>query len=81
MKFTRTTGNDNVDTYGRWTSECGNFSVQRFSYQKIKGTHDHTSVKPYYNVYSIKNNQRRFASNLKTWREVVDKCEEFNETL
>ncbi len=75
MKFIRTAGSDNVDTYGRWESECGRFSVQRFQYRKIKGTKDHKSVKPYFSVYDLQNYSRAIATNLKTWSDVVKVCE------
>lgn len=77
MKFTRTTGEDDIDVYGRWISECGKFSVQRFQYRKMPGVKDHQSVNPYYSVYAIEERSHRFATHLKNWGDVVIACENF----
>jgi hypothetical protein len=75
MKFTRTAGTDGVDTYGRWVSEDGRYSVQRFEFKKIRGIGSHERVKPYYSAFYVADRSQQIATNLKTWRDVVDAIE------
>jgi hypothetical protein len=76
MKFTRVAGTGGPDTYGRWITEDGKFSVQRFHFKPCpdKGC---IPVEPYYSVYYLKKDSRRVATDLENWSDVVDICEVF----
>jgi hypothetical protein len=78
MKFLLQSGSGNPGEYGRWVSEDGRFSVQKFQYKTFPGRREAVPVADYFSCFALLNYSRRFATDLKHWGEVFDACETYN---